>query len=269
MAGNVDFRIQRMLKAYAKTDPPPNRVKPVPVAVIRRIMIVANAGNDKLQKAIADMICIAFFFLLRPGEYAISPSESTPFELKDVQLFIGITKLNLVTATDAAIQSATFGSLTFDKQKNGVRGEVIGHGTSGNPLLCPVKALSRRVLHLRDHNMPPSTPLAHCCTDGSAVTPIKPALISDTIKLAVRFLGPTLGFLPKDITPRCLRASGANALFCAGVDTDVIRLIGRWRSDEMLRYLHTQVGPLLRGFSGRMLQGGTFTLIPNQEVPTF
>ena len=269
MAGNIDFRIQRMFKAYSKTDPPPNRVKPVPVAVIRRIMVVAHAGTDVLQQAISDMICIAFFFLLRPGEYSISPAESTPFELKDVQLFAGTTKLNLLTATEAAIMSATFASLTFDKQKNGVRGEVIGHGTSGNPLLCPVRSIARRVLHLRSNLLPQNTPLAHCCRPDGTTARIKPSMITDTIKLAVRFLGPSLGFLPKDVTARCLRASGANALLCAGVDTDVIRLIGRWRSDEMLRYLHTQVGPLLRGFSQRMLSGGSFTLIPNQEVPTF
>ena len=267
--GNIDFRITRMLKSYSKADPPPNRVKPVPVAVIRRILVVAHAGPDPVQQCLADMICLAFFFLLRPGEYSISPSESTPFELKDAQLFVGQTKLNLATASEAAIMSASFASLTFDKQKNGVRGEVVGHGPSGNPLLCPVRALGRRIIHLRAHHAPQDTPLAHCHTDNGTISKIVPTMITDTIRLAVRFLGPSLGFLAKDVTARCLRASGANALLCAGVDTDVIRLIGRWRSDEMLRYLHTQVGPLLRGFSQRMLSGGAFTLIPNQEVPTF
>ena len=94
-------------------------------------------------------------------------------------------------------------------------------------------------------------------------------MITEAIRLAVRFLGPSLGFSPTDVTALCLRASGANALLCAGVDTDVIRLIGRWRSDEMLRYLHTQVSPLLKDFSRRMLAGGTFTLILNQDVPTY
>ena len=78
-----------------------------------------------------------------------------------------------------------------------------------------------------------------------------------------------MGFLPQDVSARCLRAAGANALLCGGVDTDVIRLLGRWRSDEMLRYLHTQAGPVLRDFSRKMLAGGSFTLIPNQHVPTF
>jgi hypothetical protein len=56
------------------------------------------------------------------------------------------------------------------------------------------------------------------------------------------------------------------ALLCANVDTDRIRLLGRWRSDEMLRYLHVQAEPLMRNFSSLMLTGGHFTLIPNHEV---
>jgi hypothetical protein len=57
------------------------------------------------------------------------------------------------------------------------------------------------------------------------------------------------------------------ALLCAHVDTDVIRLLGRWRSDEMLRYLHVQAEPVMRDFSRLMLAGGAFNLLPNQDVP--
>jgi hypothetical protein len=57
------------------------------------------------------------------------------------------------------------------------------------------------------------------------------------------------------------------ALLCAHVDSDVIRLLGRWRSDKMLRYLHIQAEPVMRDFSRRMLAGGSFTLLPNQDVP--
>ena len=267
-SGHVDFRLTRMLKAYSKDDPAPNRVKPVPIPVLRRIMTIAVASDDALNLAMADMICIAFFFLLRPGEYAISTSESTPFEFKDVQLFRGQRRLNLLTATEAEILSATFASLTFDKQKNAVRGEVIGHASSGALDLCPTRALARRVLHLRHNNAPPETPLAHAYTP-TGIKLIKPAHITTTLRLAVTYLGPSLGFTALDVSARCLRAAGANALLCGGVDTDVIRLLGRWRSDEMLRYLHTQAGPVLRDFSRKMLAGGSFTLIPNQHVPTF
>jgi hypothetical protein len=35
------------------------------------------------------------------------------------------------------------------------------------------------------------------------------------------------------------------ALLCAKVDTNLIRLLGRWCSDEMLRYLHVQTFPIV------------------------
>jgi hypothetical protein len=59
------------------------------------------------------------------------------------------------------------------------------------------------------------------------------------------------------------------ALLCGGVDTDIIRLIGRWHSDEMLRYLHVQAEPVMRRHSTLMLSGGEYTLHPNREVPMF
>ena len=53
------------------------------------------------------------------------------------------------------------------------------------------------------------------------------------------------------------------ALLCAAVDTDIIRLIGRWRSDEMFRYLHTQAAPLTKNVSRRMVDSGDYVLVPN------
>ena len=43
-----------------------------------------------------------------------------------------------------------------------------------------------------------------------------------------------MGLSPADISIRLLHSSGTMALLCANVDMDRIRLLGRWRSDEML-----------------------------------
>ena len=266
--GKIDFRIQRQLKSYSKEDPPPDRVKPIPVAVLRHMFNVAFTTDSSYQHAVADMMGLAFFYLLRPGEYTGAPSETTPFQFKDVQLFIGPARLDLLTATDAQIRAATFSTLTFTTQKNGVRGEVIGLGRSGNLLLCPVQISIRRVLYLRHNMADPDTPLA-TYYENTQPSPVTPTDITTALRLAVTILGPTtLGFLPSDISARSLRASGAMALLCAHVDTDIIRLIGRWRSDEMLRSLHVQAEPIMRDFSRRMLQQGNFVLHPNAEVPS-
>jgi hypothetical protein len=262
----IDFRLQRMLRAYAKDDPPPNRVKPVPVPVLRRIFSISFATQDPTNHALADMIGLAFFFLLRPGEYTDKSTDSHPFEIRDVQLFFGQQRLDCIQATDAQLLSATFGSLTFRTQKNGVRGEVVGLAHSGDPLLSPPRILARRLIHLRHHNAPNTTALARVYT-ATGTTSITASLITSTLRSAVTYLGPSLGFLPSDVSARCLRAAGANALLCAKVDSDIIRLLGRWRSDEMLRYLHLQAAPIMNDFSRRMLDGGSFTLVPNQWVP--
>jgi hypothetical protein len=54
------------------------------------------------------------------------------------------------------------------------------------------------------------------------------------------------------------------ALLCARVDMDMIRLLGRLRSDEMLRYLHAHACPLVAPLVTQMLRHGAFTLLPNQ-----
>ena len=87
------------------------------------------------------------------------------------------------------------------------------------------------------------------------------------LKNTVTYLGPALGFLATDVSARCLRAAGANALLNARIDPKVITLIGRWRSDEMLRYLHVQNRHLMKDYASRMLRHGDYTLIPNQLVP--
>ena len=91
--------------------------------------------------------------------------------------------------------------------------------------------MGRRVIHLRSHHTPPTTPpttpLADWYNTDNSVDKVKPTMITGTVRLVVRFLGPLLGFLLTDVIARYIRASGANALLCAGVDTDIIILIGR------------------------------------------
>lgn len=268
--GGIDFRLQRQLRGYSRADPPPRRVKPIPISVIHHLLTVAALSDAPDSMAVADMACTAFFYLLRPGEYTASPSDTTPFTLADVQLFIGRHRLNLALAATAELMAATFATYTFSTQKNGVRGEVIGLGLSGSPLVCPVLSTARRVIHLRTHSAPLSTPLAtyyrvqHTRATRHSVTPSD---ITTVLRLSVSALGPSIGLLPEDITARSLRAGGAMALLVARVDTDIIRLIGRWRSDEMLRYLHLQAQPVMRNFARLMLQGGDYNFIPGPNVP--
>jgi hypothetical protein len=156
----IDFRLQRMIKSWKSSDPAPLRVKLIPIQVIRRVATLSqlSSASDSFYQATTDMIILAFFFLLWPGEY--TDNDNTPFCLKDVQLFIGPCCLNLQTSSMAKLTQAHFKSLTFTDQKNGVRSKVIGQASTGDSFVCPFKALVCCVVYLRSHYAPSTTPLS-------------------------------------------------------------------------------------------------------------
>jgi hypothetical protein len=80
-------------------------------------------------------------------------------------------------------------------------------------------------------------------------------------------LSSNLGYGASDVSARSLRAGGAMALLCGRVDADTIRLVGRWQSDTMFRYLHAQALPIIRDLANTMVLHGNFVLLPDSGLP--
>ena len=264
--GQPHFRIQQQLRGYHRHDTPATRVKPIPLPIVHHLF---DSATNLLTNAIADIAIIGFFFLLRPGEHtAATPgSDTTPFQLQDVSFRIGGLVLPATTIDINTVSFATFVTLRFTRQKNGTENEVVGHARRGHSSICPVLALIRRTLHLRKFLAPPHTPICHVYTLPNNITIITSNLLTTHLRHSAAILFPTTGFPPQDISARALRAGGAMALLCANVDSDVIKLVGRWQSDQMLRYLHLQAYPKMHSFSRLMISGGNFTLLNNATLP--
>ena len=217
-----------------------------------------------------DMIIIAFFFLLRPGEYKGTKSDRTPFRLSDVTFSVSRTVFDTSTATDNELADATFVILTFSTQKNGVRGKKSAIGPLETRCYAQKEALRRRVTHLRQQDAPTDTPLARFKTPRGRWTNMTPTMIMAHLKATVKlFAGTHLELTHQDVSARSLREAGAMALLCYGVDNDIISLIGRWRSDKILRYLHVQAEPIMSNFSKLMISHGNYNLLPHNEVPIY
>jgi hypothetical protein len=261
--GHIDVRLANLYKGYTKHDPPPRRVKPVPISLLHEVARIALIAGDALSLATSDMAYIAFFYLLRPGEYCLA-AESAPFRICDVQLFIGAVRLDTLTCPLATFERATAAQLEFTTQKNMIRGEVLKHGRSGHSIACPVASVIRRLTHLRSHGAPSIAPLyqVHTATGCARITS---SLITAAIRVAAA--STSFGFCPQDVNARALRAGGAMALLCANIDPNIIKMVGRWRSDAMFRYLHLSAFPLMRTLAPLMLQAGSFTLPPGQDLP--
>ena len=67
-----------------------------------------------------------------------------------------------------------------------------------------------------------------------------------------------MGFTPDDASARSMRNGGTMALLMECVDTDTIRLVGRWRRNAMISYLHTTAQTLTEGLTACMVQHGYY-----------
>jgi hypothetical protein len=261
-SGKHEFRIGRQLAAYSKADDPPTRVKPIPLQVIEHAVSIAHATASPPNKTAASMMLLGFFFLMRLGGHTLT-KDGCPFTLGDIVFQIGAYTYTASNIPLHLLDSTIFVTFTFKTQKNSVKGEAIGLGRSGRGQTCPVQATLNRVRHLRLHNASADTPTSTFYLPNGRTKTVTSACITEMLCFSLAQFGPTLGITTKDISARSLRASGAMALLCAHVDHDTIRLIGRWRSDKMLRYLHIQAQPIMADFARRMVVGGRYHMVPN------
>jgi hypothetical protein len=247
--GGIDSRIQRQIKAYEKTDDPPCCVKPVPIITVVYILQMAyNEYRNITSLAISDMICIAFFFLLRPGEFTGTTSDDTPFRLQDVGIYIRDQKLDLCQCSDSELDTATSVAYTFTTQKNGTRDESTIQGYSGTSLCCPIRAVVRRIKHRLLKKSTPNAPIVSCYLTARR-TAIKPKDGMDTLRHAMRINFHHTGIKAAEISSRSMRAVGDMAVFFAKIDMNNIRFMGRWHSDAMMRYLHGQAQTIVGPFA--------------------
>ena len=271
--GKLDYRLTQQLRCWSKEDPPPRRVRPAPITLVTHILRSAfDRPSSPAEQAIADMICIAFYFLLRPGEYTGTTNDDAAFTLDDVRLFSGTRRLCLQNSSVAAIQAATSVSLYFTTQKNQRKGDSVAHGRSHHPWCCPVRAAIRRVLTHRaqfestNTVFTPSVILASYYHNGKNLRVLAKD-ITACLRLAATACFPSTGIPAAEISARSLRAGGAMALLCGRIDTDLIKLLGRWQSDAMIRYLHQDATPIMRRLAARMFRNGSYSFLPDVTVP--
>ena len=269
--GVLHLRLSTLFQAWKKSDEPPTCVKPLPMGIVRGAVHLAHATVTPIALAAADCLTLVFYFLLRPGEYTGTHKTVSDdlFRFQDVGLWVGCRKLSLADCHLADLQAATFATLSFTSRKNGIGGETIAHSRSDHPTLCPVLCLVSRVLYLRTHNAAPTTPLnATQSPRSDSWRYLQPAAITGFLRVAV-LLNPDLGILPSDVSARSTRAGGTMSMLCAGIDSDCIGLIGRWRFDEMYRYLHVQQAhPVMSGVATTMFHSGHYPLTPGNHNPT-
>jgi hypothetical protein len=120
-SGKLNFRIACQLSSYTKSNPPPSRVKPIPLNILLHTYQLLRLARHPRSNTMPDMLTIGFFYLLWPGEYALTTNlDSTPFHLQDIHLHCHTSRILHMTCPLVELHSATFACLEFTNQKNGM-----------------------------------------------------------------------------------------------------------------------------------------------------
>jgi hypothetical protein len=235
------------LNALSDEDDPHTRAYPANITIIQntmhKILDTAHPIHGRFNQHVIDLCIVGFFWLLRPAEYLSTDASgrSQAFRLQDITFMVGD---RLFSATDTSLNDfdtesrITRAALTFNDQKNAVRGKQIGHAATNDPQLCPCKALARISVHLRSVQARPDTPLYVYQYPDLMRKHVSPTNINNALRHSANDIQHLTGIDPSLLSARSLRPGGATALLCTGIDTDVIQLLVPRRDSKKWRYLH-------------------------------
>ena len=150
-----------LLDGYEKDDPPTTKKLPVEADIPELLVKVGlGFGATALAAAVGDLSMMAFYYLLYIGEYTVKSTrqgskQTVEFKMEDVNLFkndkLGQSRRLPQDALDEDILTADGCALKLDNQKNGHKGVCVHHETNDDPINCPVRAIGRRYVHIRQH----------------------------------------------------------------------------------------------------------------------
>jgi hypothetical protein len=278
-------RLAQIYDGWRKEDPPTTKQLPVEADVPELLADRGRAASaSTLDQAIGDLALIAFYYLLRIGEYTVKgkrneTKQTVQFKYEDVTFFkknrAGQLRCLPRSAPAHLIATADGATLKLDNQKNGWKGVCIYQETNGDGYLCPVRALGRRFLHLRQHGGTNKTFLSSYWLRGARAD-VTAEHISRALKQAATELQyPTRKGIPIDrINTHSLRSGGANALALAGYSDTQIQKMGRWRGATFKEYIREELACYAQGMSRDMkrkfnfvnIAGNAFTEIPADSL---
>ena len=253
--------LERMVEGFRRSDPPSVPQLAVPVSVPATAYTNLLNNTDPMLKRIGCLMLVAFFYLLRVGEYTrprfvvlngkrVPATRTKQFVVGDVGFFKN-GKVIKRSSSLAQLLDADLAVLKITNQKNGRMGQTITqHATSSN--VCPVKSLAHIV-----HDI-----LSQGGTDGTLLCSVRSAdswhdVTSQQMVAMVRHTAHSLNLRERAIDPdligaHSLRAGGAMALKLHGYDDTTIMKMGRWTSLTFLQYIHNQIAHLSKDISSKM-----------------
>ena len=254
---NYHAAIALQTEAYKRGDPAAEKQVAVPVIIPNHVYLETRRSVDRRSKAIGELVLIAFYFLLRVGEYTHHGKgmrRTQQFRLCDMKFFaVGVeVRLERLKSYQNTVDLV---SITIDNQKNGKRGQTLSHhAVRGHRGCCPVKALVARACDmLRDGAAQDTLICAYKDSPELQWQNVRSKDIVQAVKDGLKACRSAIRNLPIDrVGSHSLRAGGAMALFINDKDAMTIQRAGRWTSNTFMEYIHGNLDVTSRGLSQTM-----------------
>ena len=252
-----------MLEGFRRTDAPNIPQLAVPVTVPHHCYNTFKNSTNQKERTTADLTLVAFYYLLRVGEYTkprfVKHGSQLRRATRTIQFTVGCIgffkdgKLLPRTLPLSTLLSADSATLRIVNQKNGRMGTCIHHQCS-DKATSPVKALARLVHHKLSNGGNNDTLLCDFWdTNKHTWQSIQAQDIITMTRKAVKSLNlHQQGIDPDLVGAHSLRAGGAMALKMHGHSDTTIMKMGRWSSLTFLMYIHTQIAHLGKDISKDM-----------------
>jgi hypothetical protein len=261
-AGRLDPLLALQLKRYADDDPESTPQQAIPLEVIRK---VRSWARNQLDVAIGQLVVTAFFFAMRSCEYSDvgSGRRTSVVRVDDIRFRKGGEVVD--KAEKEFLGDADTVTITFRRQKNGDRGTTVTQHRNKNPDqadICPVRTLADLTTRIRRYERaaPPTVTInAFATTNADKPRNISSKMILGHLRTATKLAGEErLGLRADRVGTHSIRSGAAMAMHLAGIPSETIQMIGRWRSRTFMRYLRIQVPDTTCGLATRMTNRQTF-----------
>ena len=249
-------RLDRAINSYKTEDPATSPQLAVPVAITEHLVEKGNnPTSSRKTQAACDLCNIAFYYLLRVGEYTLTSSKkrkrTVQFQLQNITLRKNGQAIPHTAPLHDLLQ-ADEATLKITNQKNGTKGQCIHNECTGTKY-SPIKSLARRIAHIMTHGGDKHSLISAFCEKHGNVKQITQSVINSTVKDAASSIGLyKAGYTRNKVSSHSLRAGGAMALHLNKCDRDTIKKQGRWSSDTFLMYIHDQISAFSKGLSKKM-----------------
>ena len=259
-------RLAQMMDGWQKGHPATVKMCPVEVDVPECLAKAGRAPSaTEKDKAIGDWALVAFYFLLRIGEYtggqaAANSKQTVNYRLCDAGFFVKGARGRLrrlpQDASDEEILAADGATLKLDNMKNGWRNVCVHHEANGDPYYCPVKALARRFVHVRRRVA--GTRGWRTFMSAYWEGGVRFSLTDKDMRAGLKAAADQLHYegekgIPTDrVDTHSLRMGGANALALAGYSDTQIQKMGRWRGATFKEYIREELACYSKGMTRSM-----------------